>query len=358
MDHAFHLAAVSRIFAQGIDVAGAVDAGDIPLFIFCHALGADHVSVAQTHLFAQHQTFVLLIGFFAEVSAIDPDFTAKGHFAGAHLRLVRMIRHGDDFVMAGRQVLNHHFQRIEHRHGARRVFVQIVANAGFQRRHLDHVILFGNADTAAELADRGGGVAATAQARYGQHARIVPAFHHVFADQLRQLALRHHRIFEVKTRKLILARMHRYRDVIQHPVIEATVILELQRTERMGDVFQRIGDAVGKVVHRIDAPLFAGLVMLGELNAVEHRIAHHDKAGRHIDFGAQAGFTLGEFAVAHFFEQRQVLFDAAVAIGAVFARRGQGAAIFADLFRRQLVDIGQTFIDQFNRVVIKLIEVI
>jgi hypothetical protein len=57
----------------------------------------------------------------------------------------------------------------------------------------------------------------------------------------------------------------------------------------VGNAFQRIADAVGEVVHRVDAPLVAGLMMFGKLNAVQHRIAHHDKRRRHIDFGAQAG---------------------------------------------------------------------
>ena len=37
----------------------------------------------------------------------------------------------------------------------------------------------------------------------------------------------------------------------------------------MGNAFQRIADAVGEVVHRVDAPLVASLMMLSELNAVQ-----------------------------------------------------------------------------------------
>ncbi|MNV78543.1 hypothetical protein D3C71_1720390 [compost metagenome] len=71
--------------------------------------------------------------------------------------------------------------------------------------------------------------------------------------------------------------MARDGDVIQHPVVQAAVILELQGTQRMGDPFQRIGNAVGEIVHRVDAPFVAGLVVFRELDAVQHRIAHHDK---------------------------------------------------------------------------------
>jgi beta-glucosidase/6-phospho-beta-glucosidase/beta-galactosidase len=58
------------------------------------------------------------------------------------------------------------------------------------------------------------------------------------------------------------------------------------------NAFQRIANAVGEVVHRVDAPLAAGLVVIGKFNTVQHRIAHHDKRRSHIDFGTQTGFAL------------------------------------------------------------------
>ena len=95
----------------------------------------------------------------------------------------------------------------------------------------------------------------------------------------------------------------------------------------MRDAFQRIADAVGKVVHRVDAPLIAGLVVFSELNTVQHRIAHHDKRRSHIDFRTQAGFTFFKTTVTHFFKQREVFFNAAIAERAVFT------TVFANFFR-------------------------
>ncbi len=71
MDHAFDLAAIGRIFAQGVGIVGAEDGGNIAFGIFLHAFRFDDVGVAQTHFFTQHQTLVLFVGFFAEVRAID-----------------------------------------------------------------------------------------------------------------------------------------------------------------------------------------------------------------------------------------------------------------------------------------------
>ncbi len=117
-------------------------------------------------------------------------------------------------------------------------------------------------------------------------------------------------------------------------------------------------DAVGKVVHRVDAPLVASLVVFSKLNAVQHRIAHHDKRRSHVDLRTQAGFTFFKTAGTHFLEQRQVLFNAAVAVRAVFTRLRQGAAVFADLFRCQFINVRQAFIDQFDRIGVELIKII
>ena len=269
-----------------------------------------------------------------------------------------MVRHHHHFAFALRIVLDNQFHRIDHRHRARGVFVQIFTNAGLQRRHLDGVVLLGHADALAELADGFGGVAATTQTGDGRHTRVVPAFHVLLSHQLVQLTLGHHGVFEIQAREFVLTRMHRDADVVQHPIVQAAVVLELQGTQRVGNAFQRIADAVGEVVHRVDAPLVASLMMLSELNAVQHRIAHHDERRRHIDLRAQAGLALFEAAAAHFFEQRQVFFHAAVAIRAVFTRRFQGAAVFANFIRREFINIGQTFVDQLNRILMQLIEII
>ena len=50
--------------------------------------------------------------------------------------------------------------------------------------------------------------------------------------------------------------------LIEKPVIQRTVVFELQRANGMGDTFDRILEAVSPIVHGIDAPLIACAVML------------------------------------------------------------------------------------------------
>jgi hypothetical protein len=60
----------------------------------------------------------------------------------------------------------------------------------------------------------------------------------------------------------------------------------------------------------------------------------------------------------HAFEQLEVLRDRAIAMGTVAARLGQGAAILADLLRRQRIDVGLARLDQQHRVVVQLLEIV
>ena len=81
--------------------------------------------------------------------------------------------------------------------------------------------------------------------------------------------------------------------------------------------------AVREVVHRIDAPLVAGAVMLGVQDAVHHRVAHVEVGRRHVDLGAQGARAVGELAGLHAREQVEVLLDGAVAVRALLAGLGE-----------------------------------
>ena len=124
------------------------------------------------------------------------------------------------------------------------------------------------------------------------------------------------------------------------PVVERPVVFELQRADGMRDAFDGVGLPVREVVHRIDAPLVAGAVMLGVQDAVHHRVAHVEVGRGHVDLGPQGARAVGKFAGLHALEQVEVLFDGAVAIGAVLARLGQRAAVLAHFLGGQIADVG------------------
>ena len=94
-----------------------------------------------------------------------------------------------------------------------------------------------------------------------RHARIVPAVDEAFLHERHQLALAHHRVVEVRARELDLAGLAASLgsrlassgasssgecaqvDLVDAPVVQRAVVLELQRAQRMRDALDRIATA-------------------------------------------------------------------------------------------------------------------
>ena len=106
------------------------------------------------------------------------------------------------------------------------------------------------------------------------------------------------------------------------------------------------------------APLVARAVVVGMEDAVHDGVAEHHVGVRHVDLGAQHLGAVGELAGAHAAEQVEVLLDAAVAVGAVLAGGGHGAAPLADLVEGLVVDVSQAFLYQKFSPLIELLEVV
>ena len=136
------------------------------------------------------------------------------------------------------------------------------------------------------------------------------------------------------------------------------MVLKLQRADGVRDVLDRIRLAVREVVHRIDAPLVAGAMMLGVQNAVHHRVAQVEVGRGHVDFRPQGARAVGKLAGPHALEQIEILFHRAVAIRAFFAGLGQRAAIFAHLLGGEVADVRLAVLDQLDGPFIQLPEIV
>ena len=128
--------------------------------------------------------------------------------------------------------------------------------------------------------------------------------------------------------------------LIEEPVVQRPVIFELQRAQRMRNALVGIRQSVGEIVHRVDAPLVARMLMGNVTNAVQRRIAQIHIGRCHVDLRAQHMLAVGELAATHAAEQVEVLLDTAIAIRAVLARLRQCAAVLANLLGAQAVHIG------------------
>ena len=146
--------------------------------------------------------------------------------------------------------------------------------------------------------------------------------------------------------------------MLEEPVVKRTMVLELERADRMGDALDRVRLAMREVVARIDAPGGAGARMAGVQDAVEHRVAQVDVARRHVDLGAQHPRPVGKLAGAHALEQVEVLLHRPLAIRAVPARLGQRATIGTHLLLRLVVDIGLAVADEMLGPFVELLEIV
>jgi hypothetical protein len=146
--------------------------------------------------------------------------------------------------------------------------------------------------------------------------------------------------------------------VLEQPVVEWPVDLELERAQGVGDALDGVGLAVGEVVRRVDAPGIARARVGRVDDAVEDRVAQVDVGRRHVDACAQHPRTVGELAGAHPPEEIEVLLDRAVPPRRRAAGLGQRPAVLPDLLGGQVVDIGVAVPDEVDRPVVELLEVV
>ena len=107
---------------------------------------------------------------------------------------------------------------------------------------------------------------------------------------------------------------------LDKPIIERSVNIKFESAYRMGNIFDGVALAVGIVVHRINAPLISGPMVMGVLDTIKNRISEHHIWMSHIYLGTENFLTIRIFAITHFPEQFQILFRGAVPVRAVCSR--------------------------------------
>jgi hypothetical protein len=201
------------------------------------------------------------------------------------------------------------FSGSQHGHAPRGDAVEVLAHAVLELGQVDVLSRLAT-PIVAEVPDRLGRVAAAAQAAQRRHARVVPAVDVPSSTSSQQLALAHDRVGQVEPGELDLLRVGGVRRpalVLDEPVVERAVVLELQRAERVGDALDRVALAVGPVVHRVDAPLVAGAVVRRVQDAVHHRVAHVHVGRGHVDLRPQHARAVGNSPARMRREQVEVL---------------------------------------------------
>ena len=321
-------------------------------------LAFDDVAESQPYFSTRLQAEELARSLFEKIILFDPEFARERNLTGTHFGIVRMI-HGLHYLHpVFRIVGKNDFQRPQDSHAALRRFTQLLANTIFEHAHFDELVFLGHTAALDELAHRGRRVATPAHTGNCGHARIVPTRDDPVFDQHVQLALARDRIGEIEPGELYLAWPMFGLQLVEEPVIQRPMILELERAERVCNSLERVGQGVRKIVHRVDAPLVARALMRDMADSIQRGVTQVHIRRRHIDLGAQYMFSVFELAGAHAPQHVEALIDRPIAIRAVRTRLCQSTAVLANLFRAEAVDVSDTHLDQCLGRLVKLIEIV
>ena len=357
MQRPLHFAPVGGVAAARLGVVGAAQLNHAAGAVFDHFLAADKVAVAQAHFLARGEAEIFGRRDLAKILFLDVQRAREGHLARASGGIFGVVDRIQLLHLPLRVVGQHHLERVEHAHDAQGSLVEVLAHAVLEERDIDDVRAFAHAGPVDKIADRLGGVTAPAQPAEGGHARVVPAAHGFFLDQLLEKALAEDGIGQFQAGKLDLPRLENPQ-LVEKPFVQRAVDLVVDVAQRVRHALDRVRLPVGVVVHRVDAPPVARAVVAGVEDAVHHRIAQVDVGRGHIDLGPQRARAFGELAPAHALEQVQVFLHRAAAVRALFTRFGQRPAVLAHLVRAQVADIGLALFNQLDRPQVELLEVI
>ncbi len=357
MNHAVGFIAFG-VYAQSVGVVLTFELNNLTSLVANNFAAGHYITATQAHRLIWCQTFPFTGWLFSEIFLVDVQGLAPGYFPLAHVRVLGVERQHQGFGLVFRVVGQGHLQRAHHAHGAGCAGVQVFAYSVLQHAHIHGAASLVDANHVAKSTNRLRGIATAAHAGNGGHTGVVPAVHEAFIHQALEFALAGNGVVQVQPGKFDLARLAGGGDVFQHPVIKRPMVLEFQRAQGVSNPLHGVGNRMGEVVHRVDAPLVAGLVVVSVANPVEDRVPHVDIRGRHVDFGTQYQFAVLVFAVAHVPEQLQIFFHRTIPVRAVLSRLFQGAAVFGHLVGSQRAHVGLALSNQLNGKIVNGVEII
>eukprot|EP00960_Hanusia_phi_P045660 757379-Hanusia_phi.AAC.17 len=194
--------------------------------------------------------------------------------------------------------------------------------------HIDVVVCLADPNPVAEEPEGLWRVSSPPDSGDRRHPGVRPARHVLSFHQLDQLPLGEHGVLQIETRKLSLARRNALRqaldqagvpELVKDPVVQGTVILELQCAERVCDTLDGVGDAVSEVVHGIDTPLVSRHDVGRLPDAVQGRISHVDVGACHVDLRTHDILAILKLSVPHPLKQVQALVHRPVPVRRILA---------------------------------------
>lgn len=239
--------------------------------------------------------------------------------------------------------------RVQHCHCLGSLQQQHLLHLLLQQRPLDIVLVAcpGGVDLVDKGNQHGGGIASVDESADGQQSSIIPPLHQARIYHGLDLPLRQHVPLDVQARVLPHHWLPHLQEV-QEGVVEFPPDLELQRAERVVDVFKAVAGAVREVVGGVDFELGACAGVRVALLAVDHWVPEGRVDCGGLCFEAEG---LGAGEVREYFE---------VFLDGPFSE-GVGQFVFPlvfDFFLGALADVGVAVFDELVGQSFQLFEVV
>ena len=146
--------------------------------------------------------------------------------------------------------------------------------------------------------------------------------------------------------------------LLNKPIVEGTVNVKFERTNRVADALDGVALAMGVVIHWIDAPLVARAMVLGVEDAIEDGVAEEHIGVGHIYFGPQHLLAVGIFTLLHLLKEAKVFLHGTVAPRTLSAGLLNGTTSEANLLLRLVINIGFSLLNQSDSPLVELVEVV
>ena len=312
----------------------------------------------QAHLITREEAEILLRGLDHEILPLDVQLPLKRKLAHSQFFVLQVIGYIQVLSFSLRIVVNHQLDGIQHGHHAGTFHLQILTDAVLQHRIVHRALALGHTAHLHKHLDGLRRKSSPSQRRDRHKAGIIPSVHNALLHQLLDVALASHHVGQVELGKLNLAGRRVKLTLSYHPVVEWSVILKFQRTDRVGDLLHCVLDRVSEIIHGVDAPLVPCIVVGHMGYSVDDGVAHVDVGRRHVDLGAQHFLPIFVLPVLHSLKQGQVLLHRAIPVRAVLSGLCEGSSVLPYLLRAQVTDIGLPLFDQLHRALVHDVKII
>ena len=234
---------------------------DPAVLIFYKTLALHKVSVHQAHFISREQAEIFLRGLLHEIVPLNIEFPAEWHLTAPQFLILQVICHIQIFHLVFRIIVDNKLDRIEYCHHTGLLHLQVFPDTVFKHRIVHRTLALGYTAHINEHLDGFRSKSSPPERSDRDKPGIVPSVYDLFFHQFLDIALSGHHVRQIQFRELDLSwRIFKF-TFPYDPVIERSVILKLQCTDRVGDPFDRILDRMSEIIHGVDTPLVSGIVM-------------------------------------------------------------------------------------------------